>query len=1079
MKRFIFFIFFNLIIHQAAFSQQQANCVPLTSLPSSNQNYIISNTIRVTGIKDASQIAGKNVCEVNQTIQYFDGMGRPLQTVSLKGSPGFNDIVQPIAYDAFGREVKKYLPYSSSVNNGSYKSDALQKLTAFYSNPPSSVQNTPYPYAETRFEPSPLNRVLVQGSPGTDWQLTLGHTVKLEYASNNASSLTSTSGFWAKQYGISIAATGVRTLIDQGSYGLNQLYVSISKDENWAPTDVKAGATEEYKDKEDRIVLKRTFKSASEILSTYYVYDDLGNLSFVLPPGSNPDGGAIDQVKLDTWCYQYRYDGRNRLTEKKIPGKGWEYLVYNKLDQVVMTQDANQRNKASQEWIVSKYDAMGRVVLTGVYKLPSSIANTSYLGAVQNSVTAQASQWESRIATGNGYTSNTYPASWTTTLTINYYDDYSLPGQNPFSSGSKMTRGLLTGSRVKVLDNTTGTSNLLWSTFYYDDEGRVSKIYKQHFKGGTSSGNFDEITSTYYFSGELKTSTRSHKAGNIEQVKILDEFEYDHIGRKKNSWQTIGTIKTLISQNEYNEIGQLKNKKLHSTDSGATFLQNTGYRYNERGWLISSSSPLFDMKLRYNVPTRGAIAQFNGNIAEQEYTAAIGGNDWVTYNYDKLNRLTAGNSTEGLSETGIIYDKMGNITSLTRAGFGTLAYTYQNGNQSNQLASVSGFKSGNFIYDANGNVTTDGTRGITLAYNYLNLPQTVSGNRTMSYTYDAGGRKLRKVSGSNTTEYIDGIQYDNGALSFIQTEEGRIIKSGSTYNYEYTLKDHLGNNRVTFDKFSGAIRKVGEENYYPFGLNKHIQVNAGSKYLYNGKELQDELEMYDYGARFYDPVIGRWNVIDPKAELGRRWSTYTYGFDNPMRFVDPDGMWPTPVHHNMMDVAFGSKSAFAKVITPKQLEQLKKGSDNADSPFRGRNYGFLGNQADAAQFIHGMKPKNMSVADAKKAAYKWVKDNVSAFVKTGDFEKLGEALHTPMDETSPAHRDANGTPLVYEGIASDHGSKEDPDDIKENDGKNGYITVKDMNGRFKKAEADMQMVLQSALQQRTDYLKKEEEKKKK
>ena len=1079
MKKFIFFIFFNLVLLQTALSQQQANCVLLASSPSSNQNYIISNTIRLTGIKDASQIAGKNVCEVNQTIQYFDGMGRPLQTVSLKGSSGFNDIVQPIAYDAFGREVKKYLPYSSSVNNGSYKSDALQKLTAFYSNPPSSVQNTPYPYAETRFEPSPLNRVLVQGSPGTDWQLTLGHTVKLEYASNNASSLTSTSGFWAKQYGISIAATGVRTLIDQGSYGLNQLYVSISKDENWAPTDVKAGATEEYKDKEDRIVLKRTFKSASEILSTYYVYDDLGNLSFVLPPGSNPDGGAIDQVKLDTWCYQYRYDGRNRLTEKKIPGKGWEYLVYNKLDQVVMTQDANQRNKASQEWIVSKYDAMGRVVLTGVYKLPSSIANTSYLGAVQNSVTAQASQWESRIATGNGYTSNTYPASWTTTLTINYYDDYSLPGQNPFSSGSKMTRGLLTGSRVKVLDNTTGTSNLLWSTFYYDDEGRVSKIYKQHFKGGTSSGNFDEITSTYYFSGELKTSTRSHKAGNIEQVKILDEFEYDHIGRKKNSWQTIGTIKTLISQNEYNEIGQLKNKKLHSTDSGATFLQNTGYRYNERGWLISSSSPLFDMKLRYNVPTRGAIAQFNGNIAEQEYTAAIGGNDWVTYNYDKLNRLTAGNSTEGLSETGIIYDKMGNITSLTRAGFGTLAYTYQNGNQSNQLASVSGFKSGNFIYDANGNVTTDGTRGITLAYNYLNLPQTVSGNRTMSYTYDAGGRKLRKVSGSNTTEYIDGIQYDNGALSFIQTEEGRIIKSGSTYNYEYTLKDHLGNNRVTFDKFSGAIRKVGEENYYPFGLNKHIQVNAGSKYLYNGKELQDELEMYDYGARFYDPVIGRWNVIDPKAELGRRWSTYTYGFDNPMRFVDPDGMWPTPVHHNMMDVAFGSKSAFAKVITPKQLEQLKKGSDNADSPFRGRNYGFLGNQADAAQFIHGMKPKNMSVADAKKAAYKWVKDNVSAFVKTGDFEKLGEALHTPMDETSPAHRDANGTPLVYEGIASDHESKEDPDDIKENDGKNGYITVKDMNGRFKKAEADMQMVLQSALQQRTDYLKKEEEKKKK
>ncbi|MBC7915732.1 MAG: RHS repeat-associated core domain-containing protein [Pyrinomonadaceae bacterium] len=204
------------------------------------------------------------------------------------------------------------------------------------------------------------------------------------------------------------------------------------------------------------------------------------------------------------------------------------------------------------------------------------------------------------------------------------------------------------------------------------------------------------------------------------------------------------------------------------------------------------------------------------------------------------------------------------------------------------------FETGSFIYDVNGNVTTDGTRGVTLTYNYLNLPQTVSGNRTMSYTYDASGRKLRKVSGSITTEYIDGIQYDNGVLSFIQTEEGRILKSGTAYNYEYALKDHLGNNRVTFDKFSGAIRKVGEENYYPFGLNKHIQVNAGSKYLYNGKELQEELEVYDYGARFYDPVIGRWTTVDPLAEDYDDVSPYNYVFNNPIKLIDPDGRGPGP-----------------------------------------------------------------------------------------------------------------------------------------------------------------------------------------
>ncbi|KFF10058.1 RHS repeat-associated core domain-containing protein [Flavobacterium hydatis] len=93
------------------------------------------------------------------------------------------------------------------------------------------------------------------------------------------------------------------------------------------------------------------------------------------------------------------------------------------------------------------------------------------------------------------------------------------------------------------------------------------------------------------------------------------------------------------------------------------------------------------------------------------------------------------------------------------------------------------------------------------------------------------------------------------------------------------------------------VEILEENNYYPFGL-KHqgyntLNLEAGYKYKYNGKELQDKLGLgfYDYGARNYDPAIGRWMNIDPLAEQGRRWSPYNYAMDNSVYFVDPDGMW--------------------------------------------------------------------------------------------------------------------------------------------------------------------------------------------
>src|SRR5690606_603115 len=109
------------------------------------------------------------------------------------------------------------------------------------------------------------------------------------------------------------------------------------------------------------------------------------------------------------------------------------------------------------------------------------------------------------------------------------------------------------------------------------------------------------------------------------------------------------------------------------------------------------------------------------------------------------------------------------------------------------------------------------------------------------------------------------------------------------------LKDHLGNVRATVNENQDIIQV---QDYYAFGMQmatgNTLSSGRANEYKYNGKEMQQELglDQYDYGARFYDPAVGRWNVVDPLSEKGRRWSPYVYGFNNPVRFVDPDGMWP-------------------------------------------------------------------------------------------------------------------------------------------------------------------------------------------
>ncbi|QOW11940.1 RHS repeat-associated core domain-containing protein [Kaistella flava (ex Peng et al. 2021)] len=146
-------------------------------------------------------------------------------------------------------------------------------------------------------------------------------------------------------------------------------------------------------------------------------------------------------------------------------------------------------------------------------------------------------------------------------------------------------------------------------------------------------------------------------------------------------------------------------------------------------------------------------------------------------------------------------------------------------------------------------------------------------------------------------------QQENMILSFFPTAEGFYDYENFRYIYQY--KDHLGNMRVSYVKEGSSLRIMDSNDYYPFGMS-FIKNNTNSyydplsvpyNYKYNGKELQ-ETGMYDYGARMYMPDIGRWGVVDPLAEKMTRHSVYNYAFDNPVRFIDPDGREGTDWFHN-------------------------------------------------------------------------------------------------------------------------------------------------------------------------------------
>ncbi|MEE1945894.1 DUF6443 domain-containing protein [Pedobacter sp. KR3-3] len=888
-------------------------CKYVGPILNNNRNYVLSYTSRIAGLKSISNLEAKNTCEVAPEIQFFDGLGRPLQILQIGATPLGYDIVKAFRYDTYGRSAINYLAYSDVFgSNGNYKEDAFdlgKGLNNFY-NPIGDVGTelvtgavkTAYPFKKTVFEPSPLNRVLEQGEAGVNWQPLSGRTVKMENDFNKIDEVRN----WT------ISGTNCSGV---EYFGANELFKTISKDENWISG--KGGTHEEFKDKLGRIIMKRKWLDETTAISTYYVYDELGNLRYIITPAVTLTTFSENDSVFNEFIYAYHYDLKKRIIEKKIPGKGWEELVYNSIDQLVLSRDAKQMSDG--QWLFKKYDVLERNVISGI--INNSESRVVWQERLNNDT--QHSLWESRddnneSGSGTGYTSNAFPlhVANNTYLIINYYDNYNFYnnvfGAQTFGQTIR-TRGLETGKRVNIL----GTTTMLLTVNYYDDKALLISSKEQNHLGGT-----DFIENDYTFNGELRQNIRKNIVNNMT-TKITQVYNYDQIGRRISTTQDIndgGWV--IISKKDYNEIGQLKTKSLHSVDNGNTFLQHSNYTYNERGWITSINDPnsvtantIFGMSLNYaNKPDA-----YNGNIGSISWQTMVppglGLSQSVqnySYDYDNLNRLIKANymdpnSTNKFNEE-LAYDVMGNIISLKRTNsaagylnYFTYDYTH-NGQLSNKVYDIgdtgTASQSNSYTYDVNGNQKTNNRLGITnIDYNYLNLPKSItkaSTGEVVEYTYNALGIKLKKQIGVRETNYLSGIQYTGSVIDFVVTEEGRALPN-SPYVYEYFLQDQLGNTRVVF-KANGDIVQI--QDYYAFGLEMNpgnmLSSSPENQYKYNGKEKQAELglDQLDYGARFYDPLIGRWNVVDPKAELLEMSSPYVYSLNSPVNFIDKNGELP-------------------------------------------------------------------------------------------------------------------------------------------------------------------------------------------
>jgi RHS repeat-associated protein len=957
----------------------------------SNRNWIETKTTFTSAIGGTLS----NNTTFKTVRQYLDGLGRPVQNVAVANSPNIKDVISVIAYDNQGRECFKYDPFESANANG-----------AFVPNLPAAQ-----PFTKIEYEPSPLSRTWKVTPP--NWLPTT-----TEYGAN--------------------AANEAYDMTGNSTYPANAVNRTIT-------TDPDGRITKTYTDKKGRKTFTANLQTNVNTWSyMIYQFDDKDRLKVAFPH-RNTWQEWFYNPELD---FRYFYDNNDQIIEKRIPDAAPIYMRYNNRDQLVLTQDGKQRSLS--QWLATQYDAFGRPSATGFATsttLTATAPNPTLNPTLSTTLTAM--QYGTTAGVELGKPIRTYNYFGANLESFMQYDSYgrlssaySNNAMYPTASAISATNfsekitttydladNVLTKVRIHKPNPDITKSITITETTDYDNALRLKRVKHQ------VNTMAEQIVSQMDYT--VKNQLQSKWMGKVGALNFLQKVDY--------AYNSVGFLTginvpspTLGITRPLSVCGPPTGVTASATNIDLADLFSLELKYENP---VAANAPTGVT----------ATPQYGGNISQATWQVLGREKQSYTFKYDHINRLTearyadinaAGTVTasDRYSEL-LTYDVRGNIKTLQRYGknnttcswglIDNLTYQYDPTitayNPTNKLYKVTdasdltrGFKTASngslYTYDANGNLTADPNKNITnITYNHLNLPTLITFTinttiRTIAFLYDAGGNKLRKTVVDNgvtqyTQDYVGGIEYRNSVLESIFHSEGRITSIGGVMKYEYAMKDHLGNTRLMFSDRNGdgliqsssatqSSEVTQEQHYYAFGMqmegpwlnNTSIVDN---RYQYNGKELNEDfgLNWNDYGARFYDATLGRWNAVDPMADFYQEFSPYAYVLNNPIRLIDPNGMYsadPTASKNTSVLAQDGSRVGGAGSTTSTTNKKGNVGSSN-DRDFSG---------------INSESSNNLAVcptcpSDKKYDDFRNSKDLFTYFYETGEVSLTGgEAVIT-------------------------------------------------------------------------------------